>query len=178
MEIEELRINGLLLLKPFAFKDERGAFVKNYNEDIFKKYAIPAAFKESFYSISRKNVIRGMHFQLPPFDVNKIVYVSSGSIIDVVVDLRKDSKTFGEYFEIEISYENNHQLFIPKGLAHGFKTLENDTCVHYLQSNVYSKYHDEGIHLDSFKYDWKCDSPIISERDRGFVTLEEFNSPF
>ncbi|WP_180999387.1 dTDP-4-dehydrorhamnose 3,5-epimerase family protein [Campylobacter concisus] len=171
-------IKGLKVLEQEVFMDERGKFLKTFSKDIFAKNNLDIQIKETYFSISKKNVIRGMHFQTPPFDHIKIVYVPFGRIVDVILDLRKFSTTFKESFSVELSGENGKILIIPKGLAHGFISLENNTNVTYMQTTCYSSKNDMGIKYDSFGFDWKCKNPILSKRDTLFPTLEEFNTPF
>lgn len=179
MKIEKTDFEGVYLIKSAIFSDYRGKFVKTINEDIYKQLNLNIKFVESYYSISLKNVIRGMHFQLPPFQHNKLVYVNKGSIIDVVLDLRKASPTYGKYFTFELNDINCHALYISEGLAHGFLSLEDDTMVTYNQTTCYTPQHDGGIRFDSFGFDWlNCNAPIVSERDTKFLSFTEFKSPF
>jgi dTDP-4-dehydrorhamnose 3,5-epimerase/CDP-3, 6-dideoxy-D-glycero-D-glycero-4-hexulose-5-epimerase len=135
-------------------------------------------FKENYYSISGKNVIRGMHFQIPPFEHVKVVYLNQGKIFDVVLDLRKDSTTFGQYYSIIISFDNPIMIYIPVGCAHGFLSLEDNSIVSYLQTSSYNKESDTGIRWDSFGMNWNAIDPIISERDKSFQRFDDFQSPF
>jgi dTDP-4-dehydrorhamnose 3,5-epimerase len=121
-----------------------------------------------------------MHFQLPPSDHEKLVYVPSGSILDVVVDLRKKSQTYKQFISVELSAANKKSIFIPKGLAHGFKSMEEDTITVYNVGTEYDSKADQGIHFDSFGFDWQTNDVIMSSRDKGFMTLDCFceNNPF
>lgn len=178
MKIIETPIEGLLILETINFQDIRGEFQKLFNFDFFKDNNLDTGFKEFYYSVSKKNVIRGMHFQLPPFDHTKLVYVSKGRIKDVVLDIRKNSKTYGKCFSIELDNNKAQYLYIPKGLAHGFASLEDGSIVNYAQTSCFSKEHDCGILYNSFGFDWEIETPIISGRDKTFEKLEDFNSPF
>lgn len=178
MNFQETKIKGVFVIQAQEFKDHRGLFVKTYNKDIFKSKKLHVTFKESFYSFSKKNVIRGMHFHLPPKDHAKFIYVPSGAILDVVVDLRNNSKTYGKFITEELSAENKKMIFIPTGCAHGFLSLQDNTCTMYLQSSTYSKEHDTGILYNSFGFKWPVKKPILSERDLNFVKLKDFTSPF
>lgn len=178
MKIIETNILGLKILKPRVFEDTRGKFIKTFNNDFFIEFGLDINIKEIYYSISHKDVIRGMHFQTPPFEHIKLVYVPAGKIIDVVLDIRKNSPTYGEFFSTELSSENAEVLIIPKGLAHGFKSLENNTNVTYMQTSCYVPNNDCGIRYDSFEFDWECISPKLSNRDKSFPTLKEFDTPF
>lgn len=173
MEFEELGIKGLFLIKSNIFKDDRGEFLKVFNKEIFLENNINFEIQESYYSISNKDVIRGMHFQTREFAHDKLVYVANGKVLDVVLDLRKSSKTFKSYETIELSAEEGALLFIPKGCAHGFKSLEDNTMIIYNVSTVYSSTHDCGVRYDSFGMDWGIENPIISDRDKKFKGIEE-----
>ena len=178
MKIVETKIPGCFVIEPRTFSDERGRFVKNLSRPEFEKKGMIFDFQESYYSISQKNVIRGMHFQLPPHNVTKLVYVVSGSVLDVVLDLRLGSPTFKEAISFELSAINKKCLYIPFGCAHGFKSLADETLMTYLQSHPFDTKSDCGIHFDSFGFDWGLTEPIISERDQALVSLSEFDSPF
>jgi dTDP-4-dehydrorhamnose 3,5-epimerase len=119
-----------------------------------------------------------MHFQIPPEDHAKLVYVPSGKILDVLVDLRKGSPTYGEHVSVELSAENHKMVYIPKGFAHGFLSLQDNSCTTYLQSTMRSAPHEGGIHFDSCGITWGEEKPIVSKRDTEFPTLEQFDSPF
>ena len=171
-------IDGLFLLETVNFQDSRGAFQKVFNADFFKQNGLECDFKELYYSVNNKNVIRGMHFQLPPHDHVKMVYVSKGKIIDVVLDIRKESATYGKYFSIELNGTEGKYLYIPRGMAHGFISLEDQSIVNYAQTSCYAPEHDCGIDRNSFGFKWPIDKPIVSVRDLTFPPLKDFNSPF
>lgn len=178
MKILDTKIPGLKVLEPRVFLDSRGKFVKTFNDDFFKEHGLNISIKEIYYSISNKDVIRGMHFQTPPYDHIKIVYVPNGKVIDVILDLRKNSPTFKKHFSIELSAENGKILIIPKGLAHGFKSLENNTNVTYMQTSIYTPNNDEGIRYNSFNFNWNCLDPKLSNRDLELKSLSKFVTPF
>lgn len=178
MDFQQTDIEGLFLIKPFVFEDERGTFVKTFHEEEFKKQGLEADFKESFYSESVKGVVRGMHFQLPPHDHAKLVFSTSGKVLDVVVDLRRSSKTFGKYQSFELSSENKNMLYIPRGLAHGFCAVSDKATLFYFTTSVHNKEHDAGIRFDSFGFDWPVTQPVLSPRDLNFPELKDFDSPF
>ena len=178
MKIETTTIEGIYLIRPVIMNDDRGKFVKIFHEPIFKDFGLDTNFVESYYSLSNKNVIRGMHFQIPPEDHAKLVYVPAGSIIDVILDIRKKSKTFGKFETFELSEKNGNCVYIPKGCAHGFLSLENNTIVTYLQTTIYNNECDKGIKYDSFGFDWNCNKPILSNRDQKFPEFKYFKSPF
>ncbi|WP_375325921.1 dTDP-4-dehydrorhamnose 3,5-epimerase family protein [Flagellimonas sp. GZD32] len=179
MKLLETDISGCFEIEVDQFTDIRGSFFKTFHYNIFKENGLETNWKEEYFSISHLNVIRGMHFQNPPDDHAKVVTCLSGSVKDVVVDLRKDSKTFKQYIAVTLNAaSSNRMLYIPRGCAHGFLSLENNTLLHYKVSSVYSKTNDTGILWDSIGYEWNCKTPILSERDQKHFTLSEFESPF
>ena len=180
MKFSKTFIDGVYLIENYTNIDDRGKFVKTFNDDDFQTFEQEFVIKESYYSISNENVIRGMHFQLPSCDHNKLVYVAKGAVSDVVLDLRKNSKTYAEFLRIDLNDSNNKGIFIPKGCAHGFKSLINGTITVYNVDSVYNSDFDAGIHFDSFGFDWETDEPIISKRDNSLSTLSDFQliNPF
>jgi dTDP-4-dehydrorhamnose 3,5-epimerase len=171
-------LDGVYSIDNFIADDERGAFVKTFHKGMFSDFGICSEFKESYYSISRKNVIRGMHFQVPPHDHEKLVYVPCGGILDIIIDLRKKSATFGRHICLKLSSENRKSVFIPRGFAHGFRSLEDNTIVVYNVATVYNKESDAGIKWDSFGADWGEGPVIMSARDKGFPVFSDFFNPF
>jgi dTDP-4-dehydrorhamnose 3,5-epimerase/CDP-3, 6-dideoxy-D-glycero-D-glycero-4-hexulose-5-epimerase len=169
---------GLHIIEGNMFKDSRGLFLKTFNHSMFEHLGLETNYKERYYSKSHKDVIRGMHFQIPPYEHIKIVNVLQGSILDVVVDIRKTSTTYRKYFSVELNDSDGRFLYIPKGFAHGFKALTDNTIVEYNQTTEYNKECDFGIRWDSFGFDWHISNPIISERDGNFPILNDFSSPF
>jgi len=178
MELIDTKLDGVYIIKNLVFEDQRGTFCKTFNTKMFSKNNLCNSFKESYYSISQKDVIRGMHFQLPPHDHYKLVYVPYGELMDVILDLRKNSDTYGEYINVNLSAENRNSIYIPKGLAHGFKALKNNTITVYNVSTVYNENSDSGVHWDSFGFNWGIKNPIISEKDQNLIKLDKFKSPF
>lgn len=174
----ETPFDGLFILETNNFQDERGGFQKLFNYDFFVEHGLAADFKEFYYSVNKKDVRRGMHFQIPPCDHVKLVYVSFGRVLDVVVDIRKRSKTYGKSFSIELDDQKAQYLYIPKGFAHGFLSLQDNTVVNYAQTTCYNKDYDCGIDQESIGFDWGINNPIVSERDLLFPALEHFISPF
>ena len=173
-----LPLSGAFIITLPSFEDHRGNFTKTFQHSFFEQKNIDFKLLESYFSLSFKEVIRGMHFQLPPYDHAKIVYCPQGGILDVIVDLRKDSDTYGQYYAAELSAVNHLAYYIPKGFAHGFKALSDNAMTYYLVSSEYSKEHDTGIRYDSFGFDWECAVPVLSERDLSFPALKNFESPF
>ncbi len=178
MNFIKTKLDGVYIIEQTVFSDDRGCFVKTFHEDTFKEKGLESNFSESFYSESKKNVIRGMHFQTPSHDHAKMATVIVGKIIDVILDIRTQSPTYGEFITVELSRENRKSVYIPKGLAHGFVSLVDDSVVYYMTSTVYAPKNDGGIRWDSFGYDWNIQNPIISERDKSFEAFSEYNSPF
>lgn len=170
-------IEGLVLIENFISRDDRGAFIKTFHSEKIKEVGFSDCFKESYYSISSKDVIRGMHFQTPPHDHEKLVYVTSGKILDVVVDLRKNSPSYGRYVAIEMEALSN-SILIPKGCAHGFLTMSDSATVVYNVTTTYFPESDSGILWNSFGFDWPVCNPIISKRDLSFKDFPSFSSPF
>ena len=178
MKIEDTFIHGLKLITPNCYTDVRGEFVKVYNDVLFREFGIEISIVESYYSVSKKNSIRGMHFQVPPFEHYKVVYVSYGYIKDVVLDIRSNSPTYGQFFDISLNAKNSKFLLIPPGCAHGFLSNFDGTIVNYLQTSSYSIECDKGIKYDSFGYDWDVSNPIISNRDDGLKPFTIYETPF
>lgn len=179
MQIRENELwNAIKMIEAFDSADNRGSFTKIFHSGDLINAGIEFEIKEMYYSVSNKNVIRGMHFQLPPYDHSKLVHVMSGRVMDIIVDLRKGSINYGKHIVIELDGNNKRAVWIPKGFAHGFRALEDNTIMQYCVSSVYNKEADSGIRYDSCDIDWGIDNPIVSERDKGFISLDEFESPF
>ena len=176
MEIISTSINDLFILKPNVYEDNRGHFFESFNSKIFTETFPKITFVQDNESISKYGVIRGLHFQKKPFEQTKLVRVISGKILDVVVDLRKDSITFGTYASFILSEKNKKQLLIPKGFAHGFLTLSKTATVSYKVDNYYSPSSDCGIIFDDpdLDIDWGINlkNIIISKKDKN---LKSFN---
>jgi dTDP-4-dehydrorhamnose 3,5-epimerase len=172
MEIISTDFNDLYVLQFDVFTDNRGEFVKTIHKDTFIASNLNYQFQESFFSISHKNVFRGMHYQLPPNDHVKLVTVIKGRIIDVALDLRSNSPQFGRYFTIELSESNRKGLYLGSGFAHGFLSLENDTIVEYHTSTVQNKDSEAGVRWDSFGLTLSTNQPIISNRDESFLPFD------
>ena len=173
----ETTIAGCFELQPIVHADSRGRFVKTYNADYFRSHDLETDFKEQYYTISKKGVLRGMHFQTPPREHNKLVYCTSGIILDVVLDLRIGSPSYLKHFSLNLSGEMGNILYLPAGLAHGFYSLTEAT-VSYNVSTVYASEFDSGILWNSIGMIWPNMFPEISERDSKFSALENFQSPF
>jgi dTDP-4-dehydrorhamnose 3,5-epimerase len=180
MKINKTFIKDLLIIEPQLFKDERGFFYESYNKNNLDK-VINVFFVQDNESKSKKGVVRGLHFQLPPFEQTKLVRCVSGKILDVVVDLRTNSKTYGKSFSIELSSENNKQIFIPVGFAHGFQVLSEEAIVNYKVDEYYNPDSDSGIIWNDkdLSIDWNLDlKPILSKKDLKLISFKELKSPF
>ncbi len=180
MEVIQTPIEGLLILKPSIFTDHRGYFFESWNKELFMNIGINLDFVQDNQSFSNKGVLRGLHFQNPPFSQGKLVRVIRGSVLDVAVDIRKESLTFGQYFSIELSEENNTIFWIPPGFAHGFVALEDNTFFSYKCTETYNKA-SEGSLLWSDKdlnIDWKINNPIVSDKDNKAINFSNFSSQF
>jgi len=180
MKINKTKLDGVFLLENLFFQDNRGNFTKVYNEDFFSKNELCINIKEEFLSKSRRNVIRGMHFQLPPYDHEKLISVINGKVVDVILDLRTGSQTYGSYIELLLNEDDYKSIYIPKGLAHGFKAMSDNTIMIYNVSTTHRMEYDSGIRFDSFGYDWKIKNPIISKKDKNLMSFKEFEdiNPF
>ena len=171
-------IPGCFEIIPKIRKDSRGMFIKIFHAPEFKELGLTAVFREEYYSVSRKGVLRGLHFQDPPAALSKMVFCVEGDILDAVVDLRKSSRTYGKAFTIKLSTRAANMLYIPQGCAHGFYALSKKVVMLYKTSKVYSPEHDSGILWNSAGIKWPCKRPILSPRDAAFPGLSDFKSPF
>jgi dTDP-4-dehydrorhamnose 3,5-epimerase len=181
MEILEEPLKGVLLLKPRVFEDRRGYFYESYNKETFLRLGVRQEFVQDNQSLSKEaGVLRGLHFQNPPFAQAKLVRVLSGAVLDVVVDIRKDSPDYGKHYGVELTEENKLLLLIPEGFAHGFLTLRPDTLFNYKCSNVYNKESEGGIIWNDpdLSIHWGIDNPILSEKDHLNTSFSEFKSQF
>jgi dTDP-4-dehydrorhamnose 3,5-epimerase len=178
MKICKTKIPNLYIIESFVDHDDRGSFIKVYNKSLFDKYHLKNNFSEIYYSISKQNVIRGMHFQVPPHDHEKLVFVTKGVALDVILDLRKKSKTYKHYLATELSSKNCKAIYAPKGCAHGFLSLRNNTIINYAVTSEYNSQTDRGVRWDSFSFDWRIKSPIISAKDNNLPALQQFKTPF
>jgi dTDP-4-dehydrorhamnose 3,5-epimerase len=165
-------------LQPRRFEDQRGLFVKTFHAPEFRELGLPFEPREEFYSMSSRNVLRGMHFQLPPAAHAKLVYCLGGKVLDVVLDMRKGSPRFGEVFSCELSAAPGRVLFIPAGFAHGFLALEDNSLMVYKTDAVHDSERESGIAWDSFGFKWPVAAPVMSERDSRFEAWARFSSPF
>lgn len=181
MTCERTAIEGLLILKPKRFEDPRGYFFESFNQKTFTELVgSEYHFVQDNESKSQKNVLRGLHFQAPPFAQGKLVRVIKGRVLDVAVDIRKDSKTYGQHVSVELSESNGLIFWIPPGFAHGFLTLEEDTIFSYKCTDYYAPAHEGAIMWNdaSLQINWQEQNVLVSEKDKHAEQFTTFNSPF
>jgi dTDP-4-dehydrorhamnose 3,5-epimerase len=180
MELIKTPLEGLWVIQPKNFEDQRGYFYESYNKFVFDQQLPPVTFLQDNQSQSQKDVLRGLHFQNPPFAQVKLIRVIRGSVLDVAVDIRRNSATYGKYFKIELSEHNKTMVWVPEGFAHGFVTLEDDTIFLYKCSNVYTKSSECCISWNDpdLNIDWEVNKPIISEKDSQGNSFKDYVSLF
>ena len=181
MRIEARRLLGTFEITLNPIVDQRGYFLRTYCRRTFLEHGLQVDWQQENQSLSREEgTIRGLHFQFPPHSETKLLRVVSGAIVDVFVDLRKSSGTYGQWDSIELTEENNKLIYIPKGFAHGFRTLTNDTIVQYKVDSAYSPMNEGGLRWDDPDVGivWGIEKPVISERDSELPAFKEFASPF
>lgn len=178
IQLKPSNITGCYELQPNIMEDVRGRFVKVFHEPFYASLGLKTHFSEEYYSVSHKNVVRGLHFQLPPMDHVKLVYCVAGEVLDVVVDIRKDSPTYGQFEMFQLSAAKANAVYIPKGLAHGFCATSETAIMVYKVGTVYSPEHDAGILWNSVGIPWPTSTAVLSERDKIFPRLDQFESPF
>ena len=182
MNILTTPIEGLLVIEPKLFRDARGYFVETYNEQRYFDAGITARFVQDNQSCSTYGVVRGLHFQRPPYSQAKLVYCTRGRVLDVAVDLRKDSPTFGKWYSVELNEENHRQFFIPRGFAHGFSVLSDTAIFTYKCDNLYHQEAYGGILLSdpALAIDWQvpADKMILSDKDKNHPLLADLQNPF
>jgi len=176
----KLDMDGLVLITPNVFGDGRGYFAEIYKHSEFKKNRIDRVFVQDSHSMSKKGVLRGLHYQLRPVEQGKIIRVIGGEIFDVAVDIRKGSQSYGKWFGTRLSEENRFMLFIPPGFAHGFVTLKDNTEILYKMTNEYSKKHERGIIWNDpeINIKWPIKNPVVSDKDTKFPRLEHADNNF
>lgn len=182
MKFIKTELDGVVIIEPKVFKDKRGYFFESFNQQKFEEYIGEVNFRQDNESQSTFGVLRGLHFQAPPYAQAKLVRCIQGKVLDVAVDIRKDSKTYGKHIAIELSEENKKQMFIPRGFAHGFIVLSETAVFSYKVDNIYAPQCDSGIiWSDSdLNIDWKISKKevILSEKDINLLMLKELNTPF
>ncbi|WP_425093900.1 dTDP-4-dehydrorhamnose 3,5-epimerase [Tropicimonas sp. S265A] len=180
MKIDATPLEGVILLTPARFGDERGFFSESYSKRVLADHGITLDFVQDNHSLSaRSGTIRGLHFQAPPSAQDKLVRCGRGSLFDVAVDIRKGSPTYGQWFGAELSFENGRQLLVPKGFLHGFLTREPDTEIIYKCTDFYDQQADGAVRWDSCGIDWGVEgTPLLSPKDEAAPALADFDSPF
>lgn len=180
MNIIQTTLSGLLLIEPKVFGDDRGYFFESYNSRVFDEVLPGISFLQDNESCSAKGVLRGLHFQEPPFEQGKLVRVARGSVLDVSVDIRKGSPTYGKHAAFRLTGGNKHMLWMPPGFAHGFLTLEDDTIFLYKCTNVYNRESENAIRWNdpALGIQWGTEDPVVSEKDRLAPLFDQLQSPF
>ena len=182
MEFIKTEIPEVYIIEPSVFGDNRGYFSESFNLEKFEENVYPIKFVQDNESKSSKGVLRGLHFQKPPFNQAKLVRCIEGSVMDVAVDIRKGSPTYGKHVAIELSGENKRQLFVPRGFAHGFSVLSETAVFAYKVDNIYAPASDSGIRFDDkeLNIDWGLTEEDIqlSEKDKNLQSFKDFDSPF
>lgn len=183
LERIDTAIPGSFELRPRVAADARGSFVKTFHRETFSGLGLRTDWAEQFYSHSRRNVLRGLHFQTPPHHHAKLVYCPEGEVLDVAVDLRVGSPAYGRHVAMRLSGTTGNMFYLPSGLAHGFLSLSEQALMVYNVTSVHAPSHDAGIRWDSAGIDWarnevQAEAPLISLRDGAFPALADFASPF
>ncbi len=182
MQVIKTDIDGVVIIEPHIFKDARGYFFESYSKKEFDEKVKPVDFVQDNESMSTKGVMRGLHFQAPPYTQSKLVRCVKGRVLDVAVDIRKGSPTYGQHVAVELSEDNHRQFFVPRGFAHGFAVLSDVAIFQYKCDNYYHPEADGGISIadDSLGIDWMIDASeaILSEKDMKHPLLKDFDSPF
>lgn len=180
MEIVETKISDLYIIKPKVFEDARGYFFESYNKQEFIHLGIDQNFVQDNESMSQKGVVRGLHYQSLPFAQGKLVRVMQGAVLDVAVDIRKASPTYGEWVAVELTQDNKWMYWIPPGFAHGFAALEDNTVFFYKCTNVYNSESEGSIRWNdpTLNIDWNVENPILKDRDMQSTLFKDFVSPF
>lgn len=182
MEVIKTAIEEVVIIEPKVFKDARGYFFESFSQREFEERVRKINFVQDNESMSSYGVMRGLHFQCPPYTQSKLVRCVKGAVLDVAVDIRKGSPTFGQHVAVELTEDNHRQFFVPRGFAHGFAVLSETTVFQYKCDNFYAPQADGGISIkdDSLGIDWKIptDKALLSEKDTHHVCLKDFDSPF
>ncbi len=178
MKIVPVKIPGVFQLNPAVTADPRGRFVKIFEKKLFESFGLTMDLHEEFYTVSGQRVLRGLHFQIPPHEHVKIVHCIAGHVMDVVLDLRLGSPTYGQFEAFELTADKPSSIYIPPGLAHGFYVKSGQATLLYQVSAAYSPAHDTGILWSSTGISWPDLEPIVSDRDSRFMPLADFKSPF
>ncbi len=180
MKVTKTEIEGLLIIEPDVFPDERGYFFEDYNKKRYQTIGLDVEFVQNNISKSVKGTVRGLHYQVGEFAQGKLCEVIYGKVLDVAVDIRFGSPTFGKYAAVELSEENHKQFWLPPGFAHGFSVLSEEAIFHYKVTNYYSKKDERSILFndETLKIDWHVDSPVVSEKDLNAKKFNEIDKDF
>lgn len=182
MEVIKTPIDGVVIIEPKVFKDARGYFFESFSQREFEEKVRKINFVQDNESMSSYGVMRGLHFQVPPFTQSKLVRCVKGAVLDVAVDIRKGSPTYGQHVAVELTEDNHRQFFVPRGFAHGFAVLSETAVFQYKCDNFYAPHADGGISIkdDSFGIDWMIptENTLLSEKDTKYALLKDFDSPF
>ncbi len=176
MKVTETGIEGLLVLSPDIYKDDRGYFFEAFNEEVYRKSGLNFDFVQDNISKSRKNTVRGLHFQTGNMAQGKLCHVIYGRVLDIAVDIRIDSPTFGKHFSVELSEENHLQIWMHPGFAHGFSVLSEEAIFSYKCTRIYSREHESAILFNDpdLNIDWKVADPVVSQKDLTAQTFKKF----
>ncbi len=178
MLVNHTKLTDCYEIIPDIFRDERGRLIKTFHRERFESFQLQSDFAEQYYSFSQKRVLRGLHFQIPPYQHVKLVYCIFGRVLDAVVDLRVGSPSYGQFELFDLSAEKGNMVYIPAGMAHGFYVASESAVVVNNASTVYSPEHDAGIRWDSVGIPWEDQHPVVSQKDRSLVPFPLFSSPF
>ena len=178
MQVIDTILEGVKIIVPKVFLDDRGYFFESFNDKEFREKVCNTTFVQDNQSKSCKGTLRGLHWQAPPFAQSKLVRVTNGAVIDVAVDVRVGSPTFGKHVSVKLSDENNFQLFIPRGFAHGFIALTDDVIFQYKCDNLYNKESERAVRWDSINWnleEYNIETPLLSDKDKVHKLLSEMN---
>ena len=180
MDVSTTNIEGLLVIQPKVFGDERGYFFESFRDDVLNNHGVSSKFVQDNQSKSNKGILRGLHFQKAPHAQGKLVRVVKGAILDIALDIRTNSPTYGHHFSIELNEVNKTIFYIPPGFAHGFLTLEDNTLFSYKCTNYYNLESEGSVlwNSASLNIDWGIENPILSEKDKTAPNFMDFKSPF
>jgi dTDP-4-dehydrorhamnose 3,5-epimerase len=178
MNLIQTPLDGCFEIRPRIFQDDRGKLVKTFHHDTFESLGLRTDFKEEYYSLSSKRVLRGLHFQIPPHDHVKCVTCLEGAIFDVALDLRKDSPTYLKHYSLELNSDLGNMLYIPSGFAHGFYVMSEQALFLNRTTSVFNAESDAGVRWDSCGIEWPDPAPVLSEKDQQMIELKDFKSPF
>lgn len=180
MDVSKTNIEGLLVIQPKVFGDERGYFFESFRDDLLNNHGVSSKFVQDNQSKSNKGILRGLHFQKAPHAQGKLVRVVKGSVLDIALDIRTNSPTYGHHFSIELNEVNKTIFYIPPGFAHGFLTLEDNTLFSYKCTNYYNLESEDSVLWNSelLNIDWGIENPILSEKDNTAPNFKDFKSPF